>query len=457
MAPNTLHQISEAETGPTNSEPSQAYPHNSLTYSKLGNLEELAERVELFECVMEYFPGGIALFDEKLNMVLCNEELKRILDYPESLFENGLPSMRDIFRFNAERGEYGNGDVDQLVDEKMALADLMTAHTYERERPNGTVVEVRGVPLKQGGFLTTYTDVTEQNRRVRQLETLLDNFPGGISLFDKHLKMVLINDQLKEMHEYPEELFTDGLPTLEEVFRCNAERGEYGGGDVDEQVARRMELVRRREPHSYDRKRPNGTVLEVRGVPLPGSGFLTTYCDITEHRQNQDMIEHLALHDALTDLPNRAMFQDRLKQAAAQAERGYHMALHCVDLDKFKRVNDTYGHLVGDELLKQIAERFKKLKRDTDTIARIGGDEFVIIQVGINDQTGAEILAHRVIKSLNSPFKIEGHEIGISASIGIALAPSNGTDPEELFKMADSALYDSKAAGRSRFSVYSGD
>ena len=432
-----------------------AYERNTLTFSRLGNLEKLAEHVDMLECVMEFFPGGIVLYDKDLNMVMCNEELKRILEYPESLFASGLPNMEEIFRFNAERGEYGEGDVDELVRNKMSLVDEMTDHEYERERPNGTVVQVRGVSLPDGGFLTTYQDVTKQHQHVSQLQALLDNFPGGISLFDKDLKMVLINEQNKEMNDYAEELFKDGLPTLEEMFRYNAERGEYGEGDVEEQVSHRMELAEQKEAHTYDRKRPNGTVLEVRGVPLEGSGFLTTYRDVTELRKNQEKVVYLAHHDVLTGLPNRLLLQDRLHQSIALAKRGHLMALHSVDLDKFKPVNDVYGHAIGDELLKQVAERFNKIKRDTDTIARTGGDEFVIVQVGINDHEGAEILADRVIKTLSEPYEIGEHTIQIGVSIGVALAPLDAMDSDELFKLADAALYDCKASGRGRYKLYS--
>ncbi|MBL4733204.1 MAG: PAS-domain containing protein [Rhizobiaceae bacterium] len=429
---------------------------NTLTYSSSDNTEGLSDRVDLLETVMEHFPGGIVLFDTHLNMVLCNDELKRLLEYPDSLFASGLPSMKDLFQFNAERGEYGEGDVKKMVKDKLALVNLATAHCYERERPNGTVLEVRGVPLKNGGFLTTYVDVTDQRHRIHQLEALLDNFPGGISLFDKHLKMVLFNDKLKQLHGYPNELFENGMPTLEDIFRFNAERGEYGAGEVEEHVSRRMDLAKQNIPHTYDRKRPNGVILEVRGVPLAGSGFLTTYRDVTEHRESQEKIAYMAHHDALTDLPNRLLFQDRLKHAIAQAERGYNMALHCIDLDKFKPVNDNYGHAVGDQLLKQVAERFRSIKRDTDTIARVGGDEFMLIQVGITDREGARTLADRVIETLSHPYEIDGHVINIGASIGIALAPEYTVDQENLVKMADAALYDSKAAGRGCFNFHTG-
>lgn len=469
MSSSTSRLASNQDTGNQNTGPAEsdveshqtemyaAYARNTLTFSRLGNLEKLAKRVDTLECVMEFFPGGIVLYDKDLNMVMCNEELKRILEYPESLFENGLPNLEEIFRFNAERGEYGEGDVDELVKNKMSLVDEMTDHEYERKRPNGTVVQVRGVSLPDGGFLTTYLDVTKQHRHVRQLQALLDNFPGGISLFDEDLKMVLINEQNKEMHDYPDTLFEDGMPTMEDMFRYNAERGEYGEGDVEEQVSHRMDLAEQKEAHTYDRKRPNGTILEVRGVPLEGSGFLTTYRDVTELRINQEKVIYLAHHDVLTGLPNRLLLKDRLHQSIALAKRGHLMALHCVDLDKFKPVNDIYGHVVGDELLKQVAERFNGIKRDTDTIARTGGDEFVIVQVGINDRTGAEILADRIIKTLSVPYEIDGHTIEIGASIGVALAPLDTTDADDLFKMADSALYESKANGRGRYKLYTGN
>ena len=459
LASNQDTGSAESDVESQQSEMHAAYARNTLTFSRLGNLKKLAERVDMLECVMEFFPGGIVLYDKDLNMVMCNEELKRILEYPESLFEGGLPSMEEVFRFNAERGEYGEGDANEIIGGKMSLVDEMIDHEYERERPNGTVVQVRGVSLPDGGFLTTYLDVTKQHQHVRQLQALLDNFPGGISLFDKDLKMVLINEQNKEMHDYDAEMFADedALPTMEEMFRYNAERGEYGEGDVEELVSQRMELAEQKEAHTYDRKRPNGTILEVRGVPLEGSGFLTTYRDVTELRRNQEKVVYLAHHDVLTGLPNRLLLRDRLHQSVALAKRGHLMALHCVDLDKFKPVNDVYGHAIGDELLKQVAERFNSIKRDTDTIARTGGDEFVIVQVGINDKEGAEILAERVIKTLSAPYEVEGHTIEIGASIGVALAPLNATISDELFKMADSALYDCKAEGRGCFKLYNGE
>ena len=419
------------------------------------DVTEQHRQTRQLEVVLENFPGGISLFDQDLNMVLCNDQQKQLLNYSEELFADGLPTMEELFRFNAQRGEYGPGDVEEQVRRRMELARQRTAHTYQRERPNGTVLEIRGVPLAGGGFVTTYLDVTERHEQMRHIEAVLHNFPGGISLFDKHLNMVLCNEQQKQLLNYPDELFEDGLPTLEEIFRFNAERGEYGPGDVEEHVQRRIALAQRRQAHEYERARPDGSVLEVRGVPLEGSGFITTYLDVTERRRSQERVAHMAHHDALTDLPNRLLFNDRFAHALAQARRGYKMALLYLDLDKFKPVNDTLGHAVGDKLLQEVAARLLDSIRDTDTVARLGGDEFAIIQVGIEGTAGAERLANRIIEQLHRPFEIEGHKVEIGTSIGVALAPEDGVDPDELMRLADLALYRCKAEGRGtvRFSA----
>ena len=223
------------------------------------------------------------------------------------------------------------------------------------------------------------SDVTEQSRL---LSALTESFPGGICLFDKDLRMVLCNAEQKRLLDYPDELFASQWPTLEQIFRFNAERGEYGPGEVEEHVSNRMAIVAQRRPHIVERTRPNGTVLEIRGTPLEGGGFVTTYLDVTEQRRAQALAVHLAHHDAMTGLANRMLFMDRLRQSMARAKRGHRMAVLYIDLDRFKPVNDRLGHAAGDAVLKRVAERLRSVVRETDTVARLGGDEFVVIQCG---------------------------------------------------------------------------
>lgn len=292
------------------------------------------------------------------------------------------------------------------------------------------------------------------SKRLRMLEAVVENFPGGISLFDSEMKMVFCNQRLKDMLEYPASLFTHGFPKLEDLFLFNAMRGEYGPGNPHDHVARRVALLAERRAHVYERTRPNGMVVEVRGMPLEEGGFVTTYFDVTEQRRTQALIAHMAHHDGLTGLPNRALFLDRLQNALALAKRVGLLAVHYLDLDGFKKVNDTCGHKVGDELLSAVAQRLSRSVRENDTVARIGGDEFTVLQTGIKSSADATILANRIIKVFERPFCLEACTSKIGVSIGIALAPLHGRSTDDVLNKADTALYRSKSAGRGRYTLY---
>ena len=168
----------------------------------------------------------------------------------------------------------------------------------------------------------------------------------------------------------------------------------------------------------------------------------------------QSRIEHLAHHDPLTDLPNRWLFKDRLDQALRMAHRQQGMvAMHCVDLDYFKSVNDRFGHVTGDKMLVAVAQRMRACLRESDTLARLGGDEFAIVQTGINED-GADHLAERLIEALRQPLLADGREVMPTVSIGIGLYPIHGGTAEELHRAADAALYCAKAAGRDRYHLW---
>lgn len=283
--------------------------------------------------------------------------------------------------------------------------------------------------------------------RIKLLESVIDNFPGGLLLLDNALNVVLCNEQQKALLDYPPELFANGNPSLEDLFRFNAARGEYGPGDVESLVQWRLDRARERKAHVVERTRPNGTVVEIRGVPLAAGGFVTTYLDVTEQRRQQALITHLAHHDPLTDLPNRALMVDRLGQALARVRRGEAMALYYLDLDRFKPVNDRHGHAIGDALLVEIARRFREATRETDTVARVGGDEFVILQSGVRLIADVETLAQRLVQTLGGAYHINGTTVEIGVSVGIALAPIDGLDKDELLTKADRALYRCKSEG----------
>jgi diguanylate cyclase (GGDEF)-like protein/PAS domain S-box-containing protein len=322
------------------------------------------------------------------------------------------------------------------------------------------------VPLREKnrqirGFLSFQIDITKTveldaalQERNALLQAVVDNFPGGLTVFDRDLRLILCNQRQRQLLEYPDALFANGPPTLEELYRFDAARGKYGPDDAEEQVRSRLELARKGETHLFERQRPNGTYLEIRGTPLPGGGFLTAHLDVPERRRDQETIGRVAHHDVLTGLPNRALFQERIRLGLAQVQNGAVMALHCLDLDRLKSVNDTLGHPIGDALLIAAADRLKAELRETDIIARLSGDEFAIIQMDPESIEDVEALAKRIIATLSEPFVIGEHTVSIGTSIGIALSPSDGVDAEQLMMNADMALYRTKSVGRGAFGFF---
>ncbi|MCF8184490.1 MAG: diguanylate cyclase [Polynucleobacter sp.] len=304
----------------------------------------------------------------------------------------------------------------------------------------------------------------EQLRRQNNmLNAVIENFPGGISMVDANLRVVKFNDQFKRLLEFPDSLFDKPDVSFEDVIRFNAQRGEYGPGDVEQQVAAMLERARNFQPHKIERVRANGTALEIRGMPLPDGGFVTIYIDITERRQMEDQIRQLAFYDPLTQLPNRRLLSDRLSQAMAASKRGgCHGALMFLDLDNFKPLNDIHGHEVGDLLLIEVAERLKRCVRETDTVARFGGDEFVVVLSELKADrvesiAFATIVAEKIRSTLAEPYRLTIKHDGTpdvtvehrcGASIGVAMFLDHEGSQDDILKWADTAMYQAKEAGR---------
>jgi diguanylate cyclase (GGDEF)-like protein/PAS domain S-box-containing protein len=183
--------------------------------------------------------------------------------------------------------------------------------------------------------------------------------------------------------------------------------------------------------------------------------MIGTHADITKRKSMEERMHHMAHYDPLTELPNRALINDRLQQAVIKARRDKsHMALMFLDLDKFKPVNDNLGHDIGDLLLKQVAQRLLESVRASDTVARIGGDEFVVLLPAIEQEQDATVVAEKILQSLNRPFEVAGHHLEISVSIGIAAYPEHGDNEKLLLINADIAMYHAKHAGRNGYRFF---
>ncbi len=201
------------------------------------------------------------------------------------------------------------------------------------------------------------------------------------------------------------------------------------------------------------------TITAVKDADENTTHYVGTMIDITARKAIEERVHHMAHYDVLTDLPNRALLTDRLHQAIAQVRRDQSkLALIFLDLDNFKPVNDSLGHDIGDLLLKDVALRLQAcVKRETDTLARIGGDEFVIVLSQIEETRDAAAVADKIIQSLTQPFEINQHIIDISCSLGIAVYPTDGMDVHSLMRIADHAMYEAKRAGRGCFRFYTPD
>ena len=215
------------------------------------------------------------------------------------------------------------------------------------------------------------------------------------------------------------------------------------------------------EPQS----RADGSLLWLRTSKLPlwdreGKviGVIGTYEDITERKVAEDRVKFLAFYDALTELPNRALLQDRLSKALANARRQKdRVALLFLDLDRFKDTNDSLGHSLGDLLLQNVAERLKRCAREQDTVARLGGDEFLIVLTNVKEIADASVAAERFMQAMTAEFVVQGHSLSINCSVGISMFPEHGTDGEILIKNADAAMYSAKESGRNNFRFFTED
>ncbi len=292
-------------------------------------------------------------------------------------------------------------------------------------------------------------ELTRQNQR---LDIALENMSQGLCLFDGDKNLIVCNRRYVEMYDLPLELAHPGTPfraIVEERIRS----GNYSGPRPESYVEERLAAVEERMPSTKLQELKDGRIVAIAHRPLPDGAWVATHEDITELQRIQAKVAHMASHDSLTDLPNRHLLAERIAEALDDEKDG-RFAVLCLDLDRFKAVNDTLGHPTGDALLKAVAQRLRACVREGDTVARFGGDEFAIIQKAHNLPSDASALAHRICEAVRQPYDLNGHHVIIGSSIGIAVAPADGADAETLIKSADMALYGAKADGRGVFRFF---
>jgi diguanylate cyclase (GGDEF)-like protein len=289
-------------------------------------------------------------------------------------------------------------------------------------------------------------------------ELALHHLPVGLSMFDSEQRLILCNPAYRRLYELSDHLSRRGADfsdiVVDYVQRAGGTTDDPSINSARSWITEHLSKLRLGNAFTETLRLADGRSIFKRVSPITGGGWVDIQEDITAVEKSGEKIEWLARHDALTNIANRFQFRERLERQFECYDPRQGFALHWIDLDHFKEINDQYGHQVGDAYLKSVANRLATSLRAGDLVGRLGGDEFAILQVGGGRKDLAEQFAARVLKNISQPHEILGHKLNASASIGVALAPEHGQDPDHLFASADSALYYAKLNGRAAAIVY---
>jgi diguanylate cyclase (GGDEF)-like protein/PAS domain S-box-containing protein len=428
----------------------------------LATASELQRSNHLLNTALTNMTHGLCMFDKHGRLVICNEHYGAMYGLGPEHMMPGTP-IRSILKARVDAGmspEDGEKYIGSRLDD---IAGGVPRHT-ETQLSNGKVYAISHQPMPDGGWVGTHADITEQRRAERALaetkrflDTIIDNIP--VSVVVKNAKTrgyILVNRAYETMVQMSR---PDILgKTVFDIFR--SKDAEFMNRTDTESIYAEKDDTLYKEYEVETPKsglRIQGTrrfvVRDDKGEP---KYLIAVIDDITERKRAEHRIAYLALHDGLTGLANRTALRQKIDEAATRwRSRGEPFSVLLLDLDRFKQVNDSLGHPAGDRLLTEVATRLKSLLRETDVLARLGGDEFAIIQGGDDDpRCAAASLADRIIEMIGKSFVIEGDEITIGTSIGIALASEHQGSSDEILKMADLALYRAKSAGRNGYRFF---
>jgi diguanylate cyclase (GGDEF)-like protein len=438
--------------------------HEDVT-DRLGYERALREQNMLFDAALENMAHAVCMVDKDWRVIVHNRRFVELYDFPPDFVKPGTP-MVDLVRHSLANGVHTRADqsAEEFFEEFIQRITDAGDQVVMRRFADGRLIALRHRQLENGGRVLTYEDITARERAAealkeqhRRFDIALNNMAHGLCMFDKDMRIIVTNKRYAEIFGIPEEQARPGV-LVRDAIAASFAAGNYRHRAVTpdefyasyEAALRAGDLVARR--HLAD-----GRIIHVTHEPMAQGGWVAIYEDVTERHRVEQSIAHMARHDALTDLPNRVLFRERMAEGLARVEtHGESLALLCLDLDNFKGVNDTLGHPIGDRLLGAIAERIRGAVGEGDTVARLGGDEFAILQASASP-SAAGALARKLVQIISQPVEIDGQEIISGVSVGIALAPNDGDAADHLMKCADLALYRAKAEGRGTFRFFEPD
>ena len=461
--------------------------------------EELVNTNQILQSVFDNFPGAISVYDDALRLKLANAAFYDLLSMPEEAYPAGC-SLEDLLRFNSKVGQYGKGEVDAQIAERMALARARKPYTFTRTTVEGRVLEVRGWPMANGGLLSTHIDVTERHDMIKDLQikneeakqtaiqlevarreqmrshehllNSINSMQNGFAIWDSEGVLLLANSAFREFHAPIAHIIQAGLQ-LEAFLRAGIEAELWVTKDnhawamtsPDDWIATRLKEHHRVDDVEVRINLRNGKSIVMNKRRMSNGNVISSLVDVTaqrereeELRRTRDALEHIAYFDALTTLPNRAHCQQDLEALFRNPEGSESFALIQLDLDKFKRVNDTMGHAAGDHLLKVAGSRLAFLATKVSAFKpyRWGGDEFVAI-VRLDNEIDLEDLCQELTDLVAVPVPYEKTTLWPTASIGVATYPADAKNLEELMMYADLALYKTKQMGRDGYQFFAAE
>jgi diguanylate cyclase (GGDEF)-like protein/PAS domain S-box-containing protein len=424
--------------------------------------EQFREQRRLFDIAVNNMSQGLCMFDAAERLLICNRRYLEMYELSPAVVKPGC-TLLEMLQHRIAKGTFARDPLEYRAD---LLATMSEGQTIRRttETGDGRTIAVVNQPMEGGGWVATHEDITERRQAEKErdrikafLDTVIENVPVTLVVKDaRDHRIVLVNRAAEDLW---------GLPRAEMIGKNAHELFSKEAADLIE--ARDAEVLQSGR-HLFIDEHPlrtarNGTRLVTsKRLAITGANGEPEYLlgvieDITEKRRAEERIAHLAHHDPLTDLPNRAAFNEHLDAVLARAtQTGEPFSLLAVDLDRFKEVNDVFGHSVGDALLCEVTARMKDAAEGA-FVARLGGDEFTFICETGPQPTTTEILAERLQASVAGDIEIAGHQLRIGLSVGVAIFPADGTDAAMLQGNADAALYRTKADGRGSVRFFEAD
>jgi len=396
---------------------------------------------------------GLILYDASARVVVCNQRYIDMYGLAPAVVKPGS-HFYDIIRHRKETGSF-KGDVDEFCSTVLASVAQGKVTHHILESADGRAVQIVNRPLAQGGWVATMEDITqrrnleqERDRNYEFLRQIIDHIPSQITVKDARDGRYLLVNRVVEAQF--------GLPRTDIVGKTAFDVFPKAAADIiaaDDDKTLQSDAGLFLEEHLWESQGLGKRFITSKRIGIRDQAGEPRYIinvveDVTDRRRADEKIAHLAHYDALTDLPNRVLFREQVERELQRTNRGEQFALLYIDIDEFKGINDSLGHHVGDELLKVVATRLRNCIRETDLVARLGGDEFAVIQTNAGNVADVVEFVTRIHEAIRQPYQCLGHQLTTDASIGIALAPRDGTDLEQLIKNADLAMYGAKADGR---------